>query len=128
MKNIAVPFRFTGGRVAATTNTDIIARQKIVDALTTAPPERFGLPNYGANLYSLLFEPIDELVESDFKIDAIMEVHDRVSGVTIHDIRIKQNEIDNSTADIYVYYSLPLSPAQSFTFTVSNTLTEESPL
>ena len=128
MKNIAVPFRFTGGRVAATTDPDTVARQKIIDVLTTAPSERFGLPNYGAGLYSLLFEPIDELVEADFKMDAMMELRDRVSGVTIHDIRIKQNQVDESTADIYVYYSLPLSPAQTFSFTITNTLTEESPL
>ena len=128
MNNISIPFRFTGGRVASTTNVDTVARQKIIDVLTTSPAERFGLPNYGAGLYSLLFEPIDELVEADFKMDAMLEIQERVSGATVHDIRIKQNAIDESTADIYVYYSLPLSPAQTFSFTITNTLTEESPL
>lgn len=128
MKSIAVPFRFSGGRVAVTRNYDKIIRQKIVDVLTTSPPERMGLPNYGANLYELLFEPIDELVESDFKTDAIIELQDRVSGVTIHDLYIRQNEFYESTAEITVYYSLPLSPAQTLTFTVTSQLTEESPL
>jgi phage baseplate assembly protein W len=128
VKSIAVPFRFSGGRVAVTRNYDKIIRQKIVDVLTTSPPERMGLPNYGASLYELLFEPIDELVESDFKTDAIIELQDRVSGVTIHDLYIRQNEFYESTAEITVYYSLPLSPAQTLTFTVTSQLTEESPL
>lgn len=128
MKNISVPFRFSGGRVVATTNPDTIARQKIIDVLTTSPAERFGFPNYGAGLYALLFEPIDELIEADFKTDAMIEIGNRVSGVTVHDLVVRQNAIETSNADIYVYYSLPLRPAQTFTFTVTNTLTEESPL
>ena len=128
MKSISIPFRFTGGRVSTTRNYDAIVRQKIIDVLVSSPPERMGLPNYGANLYSLLFEPIDELVEADFKTDAILEIQDRVSGVTIHDIVIKQNSTSESTADIFVYYSLPLSPAQTLVFTITTQLTEESPL
>jgi phage baseplate assembly protein W len=128
MKNISIPFQFSGGRVGATTDVDSIARQKIIDVLTTIPHERFGTPNYGAGIKGLLFEPIDELVEADFKTDAITEVHRRVSGVTIHDIRVQQNFVDESTADVFVYYSLPLSPVQTLTFTITATLTEESPL
>ena len=128
MKNIAVPFRFDGGRVGTTTNPDTVARQKIIDVLTTSHYERLGLPSYGAGIRGLLFEPIDSLVEADFKIDAINEVHNRVSGVTIHDIRIKQSDIEESTAEIFVYYSLPLSPIQVLSFVLTETLTEESPL
>jgi phage baseplate assembly protein W len=128
MRNIAVPFRFDGGRVGTTTNPDTVARQKIIDVLTTSHYERLGLPSYGAGIRGLLFEPIDSLVEADFKIDAINEVHNRVSGVTIHDIRIKQSDIEESTAEIFVYYSLPLSPIQVLSFVLTETLTEESPL
>jgi len=128
MKNISVPFRFSGGKVAATTDYDAIARQKIIDVLTTSPYERFGVPNYGAGIRGLLFEPIDELIESDFKLDAIAEVHRRVSGVTIHDIRVKQDPIDESVAQVFVYYALPLSPVKTLTFTITESLTEESPL
>lgn len=128
MKNISVPFRFSGGKVAATTDYDAIARQKIIDVLTTSPYERFGVPNYGAGIRGLLFEPIDELIESDFKLDAIAEVHKRVSGVTIHDIRVRQDPIDESVAQVFVYYALPLSPVKTLTFTITESLTEESPL
>jgi len=126
MKNISVPFRFSGGKVAATTDYDAIARQKIIDVLTTSPYERFGVPNYGAGIRGLLFESIDELVESDFRLDAITEVQNRVSGVTVHDIRIRQSELDESTANVHVLYSLPLSSAQTLTFTITSLLTEES--
>ena len=128
MRTIAVPVRFAGGRVGTTTNPDTVARQKIIDVLTTSHYERLGLPSYGAGIRGLLFEPIDSLVEADFKIDAINEVHNRVSGVTIHDIRIKQSDIEESTAEIFVYYSLPLSPIQVLSFVLTETLTEESPL
>lgn len=128
MKSVSIPFRFSGGRVASTRNYDTIVRQKIIDVLTTTPTERMGFPTYGASLYSLLFEPIDSLVESDFKTDAIMELQNRISGVAIHDITIRQNEFHETTAEITVYYSLPLSPAQTLRFTVTNQLTEESPL
>ena len=128
MKNISVPFRFSGGKVAATTDYDAIARQKIIDVLTTSPYERYGVPNYGAGIRGLLFESIDELIESDFKLDAMGEVHRRVSGVTIHDIRVRQDPIDESVAQVFVYYALPLSPVKTLTFTITESLTEESPL
>ena len=128
MKSISIPFRFIGGSVATTTNSDTIARQKIVDVLVTSPAERMGVPNYGADIYSLLFEPIDKMVESDFKIDAIKELNSRISGVTIHDLTIHQDEIEESIAQVYVHYSLPLSPQQTLSFTISTALTEESPL
>ena len=128
MKSISIPFSFTGGKVGSTRNPDSVIRQKIVDVLVTSPLERLGLTNYGANIYSLVFEDIDELVASDFRLDAIVEVQNRVSGVTINDIRVKQNEFNPNTAEITVYYSLPLSSTQVFSFTVSDVLNEESPL
>ena len=87
-----------------------------------------GLPNYGASLYGLLFEPIDELVESDYKTDAIIELQSRLSGVTVHNMKIRQHEYEESTAEVTVYYSLPLTSVQTLTFTISSQLTEESPL
>lgn len=128
MKSISVPFRFTGGRVATTRDYSTIVRQKIIDVLTTSPTQRMGLPNYGANAYALLFESIDELVSSDFVTDATIELQDRVSGIRIHDMRIKQSEDNETTAEIIVKYSLPLSPAQTLTFNITSQLTEESPL
>lgn len=128
MRSILVPFNFSGGGVSVTRNQDTIIRQKIVDVLTTSAPERFGLPNYGADIYSLLFQPIDELVEADFKTDAIIALQERVRGVTIHDVRLKQHELEESTVEVYVYYSLPLGSTQTFSFTVTSQLTEESPL
>lgn len=128
MKNISVPFRFVGGRVATTSNTDTIARQKIVDVLVTSPAERMGQPTYGAGIYALLFEPIDELVKSDFRVDALQELNSRISGVTIYNLDITQNPIEPSLAEVEVTYSLPLSPVQQLTFTINTALTEESPL
>jgi len=128
VKSISIPFSFTGGRVGITRNYDKIIRQKIVDVLVTSPPERFGIANYGAGVYSLVFEDIDELIAADFRLDAIAELQNRLTGVTINDIRVRQNTFNPNTAEITVYYSLPLSRTQSFSFTVTDVLNEESPL
>lgn len=128
MKSISVPFRFTGGRVAATRDYSSIVRQKIIDVLTTSPAQRMGFPNYGANAYSLLFESVDELVASDFITDATIELQNRVSGIRIHDMRIQQSAENETTAEIMVKYSLPLSPTQTLTFNITSLLDEESPL
>lgn len=128
MKIIVTPFRFSGGRVAITSDPDTIVRQKIVDYLTTSASERFNLPFYGFNLSSFLFEPIDSLVKADIRMDVLPGLQRAVSGVTILDFDIEQSEMDPSTATVTVTYSLPLSSSKTFTFQVVNDLNEESAL
>lgn len=85
------------------------------------------LPDYGAGVQALLFDAIDELVEVDFKTDAVNEILSRVSGITVLDVKVVQSA--ESEATITVYYRTPLSSIQSTSFSVSaSSLTEESPL
>ena len=126
MKSISIPFGFNGGRVSTTTDPDTIVRQKVIDVLMTNRYERMGVPNYGAGVQGLLFEPIDELVVSDFKLDAIAEIHRRVNNVTIHDIVVEESFIDETEVTVTVYYALPLSETKTLTLTLTESLTEES--
>lgn len=128
MRTISLPFRFEGGEVSHTSDPETVVRQRIVSYLTTSSSERFNLPDFGFNLSELLFEPIDELVQSDIKTDLLPGLQQYVTGANILDIRIEQDPIDISIADVFVTYSLPLSPARTFAFSVANDLTEESAL
>lgn len=125
-KSLRVPFRVDGGRIGVTTDITTRNEQKIVNVLVTNRLERQMIPDYGAGVQALLFDGIDELVEVDFRTDAISELLTRVSGIEVLDIRIVQT--DESEATITVYYRTPLSAVQSTSFSVvvPGTLTEES--
>lgn len=128
MKSLRVPFSVTGGRIVSTTDTEQITHQKIVNVLMTSKQERVMLPTYGAGLHALVFEAIETMLEMDWKLDTKQEIHANVTGVSVEDIQVKQ--VDESTADVTVYYRTPLSDVQSLRFKVvtPRQLTEDSPL
>lgn len=127
MKGLQIPFNVVGGKIADTTDENRLIEQKIINVLVTGKFERPMLPEYGAGVQSLLFDTLDELVEVDFKTDASSELADRVSGISLIDLRIEQT--GSSEATVTVYYRTPLSPARSTTFTLPlGILTEESEL
>lgn len=127
MKGLQIPFNVVGGKIADTNDESRLIEQKIINVLVTGKFERPMLPEYGAGIQSLLFDTLDELVEVDFKTDASSELADRVSGISLIDLRIEQT--GSSEATVTVYYRTPLSPARSTTFTLPlGILTEESEL
>lgn len=89
MRSISIPFRFENGQVASTTDDAVIAKQRIIDVLTTDIYERVNRPGYGLSVNSLLFDPVDPLVFSDFRVDAIRELNDYVSNAQITDLQIR---------------------------------------
>jgi phage baseplate assembly protein W len=127
-KSMRVPFRIEGGKVADTRDRSQIVEQKIIDVLVTGIMERVPMPLYGVGIQQFLFESLDELVEVDFKTDAVSAIQSHVSGVSVADIRIRI--IDETQADITVYYRTPLSDIQaaSFLLAVPSLLNEESPI
>lgn len=127
MKSLSVPFNLTGGRIATTTDYARIVEQKIMDVLVTGKLERPTMPLYGAGLQALLFENIDELVESDIKTDASLDLLESVSGVSILDMSIRKHPYEDSTSVVKVAYRIGSSAPQVLTFTVStDILTEET--
>lgn len=133
MASISIPFQFVNGKVAETTNNDKIARQRIVDVLATDKYERVNRPEYGADIRSLLFEPLDPLIFADYRIDAISDMNDYVSNAKITDLQIREgNPIyqgsDDSTLVVRVVYRTAATGTSSFVATISGKtiLTEES--
>lgn len=128
MRAIRTPFNVVGGSVDFTRSQTTVAEQKIIDVLSTLPAERLGVQGYGIGLSNLLFEPIDELVQSDLKVEILTELRDRISGITLHDVRFASS-YDEGVLDVTVVYSLPLGTTQEVSLTLDvGTLTEESPL
>jgi phage baseplate assembly protein W len=127
-KGLRIPFNVEGGGIASTSSISKLNDQKITNVLVTSKLERHMLPDYGAGVQALLFDAIDELVEVDFKTDAVSEILSRVSGITVLDIKVVPSA--ESEATITVYYRTPLSSIQSTSFSVviPGSLNEESPL
>lgn len=111
MRSISVPFRFENGKVASTTDNGVIAKQRILDALSTDIYERVNRPGYGLAINSLLFDSFDELLFSDYRIDAIRELNDYVSNARIVDLQIRAgnpivyNGSQENTLNVRVRYT-----------------------
>ena len=120
------PFTVIGGRIAITTDLTVQIEQKILNVLTTDRYERVGIPEYGAGVNQLLFEPIDALVSADYRTDAMQELADRISGIIVVDIAL--TSVNDSEADITVFYKLPLAAVRQTTFRIAlpGSLSEES--
>jgi phage baseplate assembly protein W len=135
MTSIRVPFSInSSGKVAKAIDPQVIAEQQIIDVLTTDKFERVIRPDYGASAQQLLFEPIDDLVFSEFKMDALQELNRNLTIATVSDIRIRPVSVPvtgdegQNVLEIWVRYKmLPFTQA-SFTFriTAPSYLTEES--
>lgn len=125
MKSISIPFRFDNGGVAETSDIDTITQNKIVDVLMTVPGERAINVGYGANLKSLLYEPMDSLVFDDFKSDALAAINETLDSGKVMDIAITYPNSpqmaypEDSTIAVSVRYLIPPYNGRSFKFNVS---------
>lgn len=134
MRSISIPFQFANGKVVETENDDKIARQRIIDVLATDKYERVMRPEYGADIKSLLFEPLDPLIFADFRVDAIKDINDYVSNAKVTDLQIREgNPIEQggdseSTLLVRVLYKTASMGTSTFVATITgNTIiTEES--
>ena len=124
---LKTPFNLEGGRVSTTSDVTVQTEQKILDVAVTRTYERVGHPEYGGNLQALVFSSLDAMEFADFKTDLALEISRSVTGVTIQDIAVRN---EDGVAEITVFYHLPLSGPTQFTFRVAvpGNLTEETPL
>lgn len=131
MKTISIPFSFTSdtGAVATTTSIDTQMRQNIIDILTTTTGERVMNPNYGANLRNLLFEDMDPLVFSEYRMDAINDLNASLPFGKVTDVQIgipydNLSGLDtDTTISISVKYVVPPYDTSVVTFNITNTNT-----
>jgi phage baseplate assembly protein W len=142
MKSISIPFRFESnpgvaalpsvqGKTATTTEMSVIARQRITDVLVTRRFERVNIPEYGAGISDLLFEPLDPLIFADYRVDAMMTLNDYVSNAEILDIQVREGtstQYGETTLRVRVVYHSADIGASTVTFDVTpdTIFTEES--
>jgi len=117
-----------------TTTAARVVEQQIVDIMTTSSFERVMRPLYGANAMQLIFEPVDDLIYSEFKVEAMEQLNKNLSGAFVVDVQITAEDspfISDESANsitITVSYSMKLGTLQTFSFNLvlPSTLTEES--
>lgn len=137
MSSIKTPFSISrSGRVSSVGTADKIVEQQIIDVLTTSAFERVMRPLYGATTMQLLFEPVDDLIYSEFKVEALEQLNRFVSGASVVGLGITAesspfiSEEEGNALSISVQYSMAMGSVKSFSFSIvlPSTLTEESQL
>lgn len=130
MPSIKIPFSIaSSGKVENITNNEKIIEQQIIDVLSTSEFERVMRPLYGASAVNLLFEPMEELVFSEFKVDALEKINRHVSGAAVVDILVSPMEIaGDNVMSVTASYSVRSGSVKTFSFqiTLPSLLTEES--
>jgi phage baseplate assembly protein W len=135
MATLLTPFHIDStGKVAKTNDLDLTVRQMIIDVLTTLKFERLTRPSYGAGIYSLMFEPVDDLVFGEFRIEALSLLNANVPQATIVDLQIKPADLSpmadgySTTLTVTVSYSMRMLGIKTFSvnITAPDLLTQES--
>jgi hypothetical protein len=136
MPSIKIPFSISSnGTVSQITDARRAVEQRITDVLVTTKGERVMRPTYGAGMTELMFEPIDDLLYGEFRMDGLDELSRTVSGVIIEDLVI--TPADSGMTDMYetslnVGVTYKVGPFDRGTVSVylgdPNTLTQESTL
>lgn len=135
MTTFRTPFSIApSGRVEIVMDQNSMARQQIIDVLTTSKSERVMQPGYGAGANELLYEPVDTLVYGEFKTDAILELNKRINIASILNVVVSPASIPYfaddlaSVIEISVVYKTSTPGVQSFSFNIVNPslITEES--
>jgi len=134
MSTIKTPFQIApSGRVDQVLDQNSIARQHVMDVLVTSKYERTMRPGYGAGANDLMFEPVDELVFSEFKTDAMMEFNKHINVASVLDVRVAPMETpyfgdDGTALEVSVHYRTAAPGVQSLTYQITSmdNLTEET--
>jgi hypothetical protein len=127
MKAISIPFNFSNGSVVTTSQDTTITEQNIIDVLITTPGERAINVSYGANIQSLLYEPLETLVFDDYKLDTIDKINKVLVSGNVVDITTSYPNSpqmafsEDTTLSVSVKYSLPFQGYGGFTFAVTPT-------
>jgi hypothetical protein len=110
MKVIKTPFSFVGGKTQTTSDIGTIVNQKIENVLNTLKSDRILHPSYGSTITKLINEIPDELILMDAKVEALMDLKDSISNVSILDMRFDTESLtsEDPTLNVYLSYRLPI--------------------
>lgn len=136
MSTIKTPFSISEyGTVSFVTDPKKSIEQRITDVLVTTKGERTMRPMYGASISELLFEPVDELLYGEFKMDGLDELARSVTGVSIENLSIvpatsAMTDMYETSLDVSVSYKIgPFDRGYVSVYLGDpNTLTQESSL
>jgi hypothetical protein len=126
LKVIKIPFSFTDGGVAETTDILKATEQKIIDNLTTRTGERAINTNYGLGIQNLLYEMVNPLVFDDFKTDAIIRLNNELDSGKVLDMSISYPNspemafVEDSVISVNIVYSMPMNGTRTLTFNVTS--------
>lgn len=130
MKALRYPFSIdVNGHMATVDSYPQVVRGQLVDVLMTNHNERVMRPAYGSNLEAALFDPTDELVQSD----AAQQVLDRINlwspRVQVRKITFNSDPLQPGRLFVTVIYSAgPFDEARQLRLPVSEFMSEETPI
>jgi len=130
VKALRFPFSIdVNGHISTADSYAQVVRGQLIDVLMTNNNERVMRPVYGSNLEAALFDPTDELVQSD----AAQQVLDRINlwspRVQVRKIRFETDNLQPGKLFVTVIYSAgPFEEAQQLRLPVSEFLSEETPV
>ena len=95
------------------------AKYKIINLIKTIPGERLGQPEFGSNLHTILFEPMNEDF-SDILEDAVRtSIEKWLPYINIKRIKITMPNYDINRVNIAVDFGLSFEPDRFGTVSVS---------
>lgn len=121
-REIALPFRLDSrGRVATTSNPDVVGRQHLTTFLLTQPGERLMRPDHGTPVRESVFEPLD-----DITAQLLLErVQERVNG-GVPDVALQRLttglDSDQAALRLTVEFALAVGAGEGVTRSTTITL------
>lgn len=129
MRLISVPFRIgPKGGIAVTSDLDQIARQQILDVLTTNRFERPMRPYHGAQLDAVVFDVADPTSLADEGMRAKEKLRRSVTIGRIDTVRFRPHASVEGAIEVIVTYVLPpYQDTREVRATLRGLITQETP-
>ena len=121
MKAYMTPFAVRDGSIWSTTDYDNIVRCQVIDALATNAGERLMYPDYGCNIQSMLFNPVDALERSDTASYVKQRLQQLVPRAFVESVTIERAE-DVGPSAVYIHVRFKASryaPGREVTVTTN---------
>lgn len=125
-REILVPFQIgADGGIAWTDNRIKQASQHIFSVVATNPGERVMRPGYGVPLSRMVFEPDDEIIQTDIRTRMEAALNRWAAGIEIIAIEAQSTSYADGTISFLISFRLPGSTDINLaTIAVGGTVTE----
>lgn len=86
-------------------------RANIINVLSTKKGERIARPEFGTNLEELLFEPMNQQLESDIRDEINSAISRSLPYVDIQDLAVSRDE-EKKVAAVEIEFTTPFLPKE----------------